>query len=531
MTSAMAAGTPLLRIDGLSKSFGGAKALDGVHLSVAPGEVHGLLGKNGSGKSTLVKILSGFHKPDAGSSLELNGKAMHLPLPPGAFRKLGLSFVHQNLGLIPSLSVLENLWVGTLVEGRLAPIDWRRARAAGREALDRFGVALDLDAPVARLSPVDRALLAIVRAFEEVRVADAEQGTPGLLLLDEPTPFLPREGVAKLFQLIRRVVEHGSSVIFISHDVDEVMEITDRVTVLRDGRVAADLVTRETTDEAVIEAIVGRKVARAGVVARSQTAAVSGPTYLRLKGVAGRSVRGVDLEVGLGEILGLTGLIGSGYEDIPYLVFGAQQAEAGAMDLGDLTNLALAQATPALSLKRGMALLPADRPGASGVGSLPVVDNLFLPSLDRFFTRKILDRSGMARRALELGGEFEVRPNNPGLSLSALSGGNAQKVLLARWMSRDPRLLLLDEPTQGVDVGAREQIFVAIRQAAARGMAVLCASSDHEQLAEICDRVLVFARGRVVAGLAGGDLTKDGIADACYAKTRGETAMTEDLMS
>jgi ribose transport system ATP-binding protein len=532
MTAQRAAGSaPLLRIDNLSKTFGGAKALDRIGLSVIPGEVHGLLGKNGSGKSTLVKVLAGFHKPDPGCTLELNGKAVHLPLHAGAFRKLGLSFVHQNLGLIPSLSVLENLQVGALVEGRLAPIDWPRARASGRQALDRFGVALDLDAPVARLSPVDRALLAIVRAFEEVRLAQAAHGTPGLLLLDEPTPFLPREGVAKLFQLIRRVVEHGSSVIFISHDVDEVMEITDRITVLRDGRVAADLVTRQTTDAAVIEAIVGRKVARAGVVARSQEAAVSGPAYLRLQGVAGRTVRGVDLEVARGEILGMTGLIGSGYEEIPYLVFGAQAALAGTMDLGDLASLPLARATPARSLALGMALLPADRPGASGVGSLSVIDNLFLPSLDRFFTRKVLDRAAMARRALELGATFEVRPNAPALPLSALSGGNAQKVLLARWMSRDPRLLLLDEPTQGVDVGAREQIFAAIRQAAARGMAVLCASSDHEQLAEICDRVLVFARGRVVDSLTGALLTKDGIADACYANTRADIAITEDMPS
>jgi ribose transport system ATP-binding protein len=531
MSEAATVGAPLLRIENLSKTFGGAKALDGVNLSVSPGEVHGLLGKNGSGKSTLVKILSGFHKPDPGSTLELNGKTVHLPLPAGAFRKLGLSFVHQNLGLIPSLSVLENLRIGELVEGSLAPIDWPRARVAGREALARFGVRLELDMPVVRLSPVDRALLAIVRAFEEVRAAQETHGTPGLLLLDEPTPFLPREGVAKLFHLVRRVVEHGSSVIFISHDVDEVMEITDRITVLRDGKLAAELVTAQTTDEAVIEAIVGRKVARAGVFARSQTAAVSRPAYLRLTGGTGDVVRGVNLEVGQGEIVGMTGLIGSGYEEIPHLVFGARKATAGVMDLGERTGLLLAQASPSASLERGMALLPADRPGASGVASLSVADNMFLPSLDRFFTRKVLDRKGMASQALELGAAFEVRPNNPALPLSALSGGNAQKVLLARWMSRNPKLLLLDEPTQGVDVGAREQIFVAIRQAAAKGMAVLCASSDHEQLAEICDRVLIFTRGRVVASLTGASLTKDGIADACYANARGEIAMTEDVLS
>ncbi len=516
---------PLLRIDALSKTFGAAKVLDNIALSVKPGEVLGLLGKNGSGKSTLVKILAGFHRPDPGCSLVFNGRPTPLPLSAGAFRKLGLSFVHQNLGLIPSLSVLENLQVGALVEGGVAAIDWGRARAAGQRALDRFGVAIDIDATVAQLSPVDRALLAIVRAFEEVRLAEDAHGTPGLLLLDEPTPFLPREGVAKLFRLIRQVAEHGSGVIFISHDVDEVMEITDRVVVLRDGAVVADLVTRETTDEAVIEAIVGRKVARAGVTARVADAGPARPSYLRLRGVSGQSLQDVDLDAGQGEVVGLTGLIGSGYAEIPYLVFGAQRATAGAMDLGDAFGLPLAKASPARSLELGMALLPADRAGAGGVASLSVMENLFLPSLDRFFTHKILDLGAMLRVAHALGAQFEVRPNTPSAPLSTLSGGNAQKVLLARWMSRDPRLLLLDEPTQGVDVGARESIFIAIRRAAAQGMAVLCASSDHEQLAEICDRVLVFARGRVVASLVGEQLTKDGIADACYAGARSDALM------
>jgi ribose transport system ATP-binding protein len=526
MPPAVSDALPVLTIRNLSKTFGATKVLDRVDLTVRPGEVHGLLGKNGSGKSTLVKVLAGFHAPDAGAELKLNGQAVHLPLHAGEFRRLGMSFVHQNLGLIPSLTVLENLGIGDLVEGNLGAINWGAKRKAGQAALDRFGVALDLEAPVARLSPVDRALLAIVRAFEEVRRAQELNAAPGLLLLDEPTPFLPREGVQALFQLIRRVVEQGSSVIFISHDVDEVMEITDRVTVLRDGIVAGELQTASTTDEAVIEAIVGRKVARAGVVARSQDAAPSRPAYLKLRNVTGGAVREVSLDVGKGEVLGLTGLLGSGYEDLPYLVFGARAADRGLMDLGEARGLDLSRGSPAASLKRGMALLPADRPGASGVESLPVADNLFLPSLDRFFRRGVLDRAGMARRALELGGEYEVRPNAPHMPLRSLSGGNAQKVLIARWMSRDPSLLLLDEPTQGVDVGTREQIFRAIRAAAGRGMAVMCASSDYEQLAEISDRVLVFNRGRVTASLTGAALTKDGIADACYASAKDSATMS-----
>ncbi len=523
MDAALTGPAPILSLRNLSKTFGGTRVLDRVALSVGPGEVRGLLGKNGSGKSTLVKVLAGFHPPDPGAELLLNGQAVPLPLAAGAFRRHGLSFVHQNLGLIPSLTVLENLVIGDLVEGRFGAVNWGRKRAEGQGALDRFGVALDLRHRVDELSPVERALLAIVRAFEALRAAREDHGHAGVLVLDEPTPFLPREGVAKLFALVRQGAAQGSGVIFISHDVDEVMEITDHITVLRDGVVAADLVTAQTTDAEVIEAIVGRRVARAGVVARSQTATTHAP-YLRLAGVSGRAVRDVSLQVGRGEVVGLTGLLGSGYEEIPYLVFGARPAAAGRMDLGETRDIALEGASPAVSIARGMGLLPADRPGASAVESLPMVDNLFLPSLDRFFGRKALNRGAMIREARELGQTFDVRPNDPHATLSSLSGGNAQKVLIARWMSRDPSLLLLDEPTQGVDVGAREQIFAAIRAAAAQGVAVICASSDYEQLAEICDRVLVFSRGRITATLDGGQLTKDGIAEACYASARGEAA-------
>jgi ribose transport system ATP-binding protein len=513
--SAASPDEPILQIENLSKTFGGAKALDAISFSLRPGEVHGLLGKNGSGKSTLVKVLAGFHAPDPGARLAINGHAMHLPLTPGEFRRLGLSFVHQNLGLVPSLSVLENLRIAELVSMRHLHIDWRRERQRARTALERFGLDMSPDQRVDRLSPVDRALLAIVRAFEDIAIAREEHGLRGVLVLDEPTPFLPSSGVAQLFDLVRRVVEHGSSVIFISHDIDEVKQITDRITVLRDGRVAAVLDTAAATHEQVIEAIVGRRIARAGMTAKSQSATSHAP-FAHLTGVEGRTVRGVDIDIGRGEILGLTGLIGSGYEEIPYLAFGASKAATGTMTIEGET-VELARRTPKASIAAGLALLPGDRQGASGVDSLPVADNMLLPDLDRFFSRLLLNRAGMRRRAAELSVLFEVHPNNPGLNLSALSGGNAQKVLIARWMNRQPKLLLLDEPTQGVDVGTREQVFAALRRAAADGMSIVCASSDFEQLAEICDRVHVFARGRICATLTGASITKDGIADACFA--------------
>ncbi len=508
---------PVLRVEGIAKTFGGARALKGVGFDVLPGEVHGLLGKNGSGKSTLVKILAGFHAPDPGGRLEINGEAAELPLRPGDFRRLGMSFLHQNLGLVPSLTVLENLRVASITRGGRAAIDWRRERAAANDALARNQVDVPTNARIDRLTPVDRALVAIVRAVEEIRDSRALSGRPGVLILDEPTPFLPRESVGRLFALIRRIVADGSGVVFISHDIDEVAEITDRVTVLRDGAVAGTRVTKQATHGEIVELIVGRRLAHAPPV-RDDAPTVHAP-FARVTALQGRT----GFAIGRGEVLGLTGLIGSGYEEIPYLLFGARPCRQGQLDLGDARR-DLAGMTPRAAIGLGMALLPGDRQGASGVDSLPIVDNLFLPDISRFFRGGRLRRGAMLAEALQLGQRYEVHPNDPSLRLSALSGGNAQKVLIARWMNRTPRLLLLDEPTQGVDVGTRQQIFAALRAAAAGGMAVLCASSDAEQLAEICDRVLVFARGAIVAELTGSALAKDSIAQACYVPAPAEAA-------
>ena len=517
--AARGAATPVLELTNIAKSFGGTKALAGVSLKVLPGEVHGLLGKNGSGKSTLVKVLAGFHAPDPGGQMAVNGEPVALPLGPGDFRRLGMSFVHQNLGLVPSLTVLENLRLASLTGTGRARIDWTGERKAARAALAKFDLGLDIEERVARLSPVDRALLAIVRAFEDIRTGLAASGRPGLVLLDEPTPFLPREGVDKLFALMRQIADGGSSVVFISHDIDEVMAITDRVTVLRDGQVAGSLLTAEASHESVVELIVGRKLARSTAVRSAPD--IQRPTQVVLNDVASRRLAPSSIVIGRGEILGLTGLIGSGYEELPYLAFGATKAEAGSLVLAGGEPIPLADMTPRRALDLGLALLPGDRQGASGVDSLTILDNMLLPDIGRFFRGGRLDHGAMRREASSLGNSFEVTPNDPLAKLSALSGGNAQKVLIARWMNRKPALLLLDEPTQGVDVGTRQHIFSALRAAASEGMSILCASSDAEQLAEICDRVLIFARGRIVAEITGDAITKDHIAAATYASLGG----------
>ena len=503
---------PALAFRNLSKTFGGVHALKRVDLTVHSGEVHGLLGQNGSGKSTLIKILAGYHEPDPGAELRVHGQEVRLPVRPGQFREHGISFVHQDLGLIPELTATENLYMGML-ESR--PPWWIRETHLMRDAGDLFaqyGVDIDPRLAVESLTPVQRALLAIVRAMEEIRQTRDRDDQKSLLVLDEPTPFLPRHDVEKLFELVRAIVVRGASVVFVSHDVDEVLEITDRATVLRDGELVDTLETDNVSREALIESIVGRKVSNE----RASIGQVLGrPVSIQLRGLTGGRCHDVSLDLHKGEIVGLTGLIGSGYEEALYLIYGATHVERGAINLAG-RPIDLRTQTPRQAIQHGMVLVPADRNQAGAVGELSVLDNLSLPNLGEMAQGLWINWRKHASVAKGLAERFDVRPPRPELEFKALSGGNQQKVLLAKWLQTNPRLVLLDEPTQGVDVGARQQVFEVVRGAAREGATVLCASSDYEQLAVLCHRVVIFNRGRVATQLMGPQLSKDAIAEACY---------------
>jgi len=480
----LAADVAALAVRHVSKSFRGVRALDGASLTLRRGEVHGLLGENGSGKSTLIRILAGYHAPEPGAELEVGGRPTRLPLPPGRARELGIAFVHQDLGLIPSLSVFENLRLGELAARRDWRISWRRERARAGDALARFGVELDPRRPVARLRPVVRALLAIVRAAEEL-------GGKGVLVLDEPTVFLPEPETRRLFGLARELADAGASVLFVSHDLEEVLELTDRLTVLRDGRVVATGGTAGLEPDALAELMTGRRLEAA--VPRHKPA---GRVAVSVADLTGQVVRDISFEVHEREVVGLTGLLGSGFEEVPYLLFGARPGRAGRLSLGNERHDATTM-TPDRALHAGIALLAADGEREGAVGSLPILDHVTLPVLDRYATTLGLDRRRMHRDVAGLLAGLGVRPCEPKLAFHALSGGNQQKTLLAKALNAGPRLLLLDEPTRGVDVGARGQIFTLIRQAAEQGACVICASTDREELAAICDRVLVFSGGRI----------------------------------
>jgi ribose transport system ATP-binding protein len=500
--------SPQLEARHISKAFGGEQALDDVSLRVEKGEVHGLLGENGSGKSTLIKVLAGFHAPEEGGELWINGNKVELPLKPGDFRGFRMSFVHQHLALMPSLTVLENLLLPKLATARGIRLAWRDERARARVTMTEFGVNLDPDQRVSSLTQIERALLAIVRAATELESSAPENEDKwgvGLLILDEPTVFLSEEGLQRLFDLIERVVASGASVIFVSHDLDEVISISDRITVLRDGRVAGTVKTEETNKAKLVELIVGHELETA---AATTSRAEAAETAVRVSGLSTERglIQDVNLSMRRGEIVGLTGLIGSGFDEIPYMLYGAGPGIGGELTIeGEVTRLDAI--TPARALRAGVALIPANRQRDGSIASLSVEDNVMMQVLPNYFRGLHLHGREMSRDAAETLGRFDVRPNRPDLKYSSLSGGNQQKVVLAKWLQRPCKLLLLHEPTQGVDVGARLQIFELIRAEAASGTVVLCASSDHEQLELLCDRVLILGSGQVVRELAGDEVT------------------------
>jgi ribose transport system ATP-binding protein len=499
--------TPALEAIRLSKSFGGVTVLDAVSFALAPGEILGLVGCNGSGKSTLIKILSGYHEPDPGGVLKIAGREVTFPLAPGQAHRLGLSFVHQDLGLVPRLTVLENMRVGRFQTAAGWRIQWRREREAVRAALERFGLSIAPDTPVSDLPAVDRALVAIIRA-----VGDVEGQGGGVLVLDEPTAYLPRDGVDRLFRAVRQVAAAGTSVIFVSHHLEEITALTTRIAVVRDGALVGIVPTAQASEAQLIELILGRKLEESYPHVPSSLTEVR----LAVEHLSGHVARDVSFQVRRGEVLGLTGLVGMGHEEVPYLLFGAAHAVGGTMRIGDAT-LPAADMSPRQAVQSGIALLPADRQHASGVSSLTLKENVTLPVLDTFYHGGLLRQYREIAHAAGLIRTYDVRPPILTRRLETLSGGNQQKALLAKWLQRRPPVLLLHEPTQGVDVGARREIFAQIRQAAAGGSAVVLCSTEYEDLAHMCDRVLVFRYGRMVAEISGETLTEDRIVEQCYA--------------
>ncbi|MGD9985470.1 sugar ABC transporter ATP-binding protein [Pseudonocardia sp.] len=487
----------LLVASGWSKTFGPRRVLSDVALTIKRGEIHGLVGQNGSGKSTFIKILSGFHNPDDGARLQVRGDDVDLPLHPGRPHELGIAFVHQDLGLIESATVLENMRVGQFETGPLWRVSWAQERARVRTLLESFGMSVSPDTPVRSLSQAERALLAIARALDQV-----DHVENAILVLDEPTPHLSREAAEVLLTRVREIAAKGAGVLLVTHSLSEILSLTDRVTVLRDGALVDTASTAQLTEDRLIELIVGFSLDNL----YPDKAESAGDVLMRARGLTSNVTAPFSMDLRRGEVVGLTGLLGSGWEQIPYLLFGATPSSAGELTINEQA-FAPGTLTPGAAIRAGVALIPSNRPVDGAVAGATVIENLTLTTLRKYFAGGFLQKRRQLSDVREQLDVFDVRPRDPHAGMGTLSGGNQQKVLLAKWFRSDPDVLLLHEPTQGVDIGARTQIFEHIRAAAVDGTSIVIASGEHEDLAALCDRVLVFCDGVVTAEIAGAELT------------------------
>lgn len=486
--------TALLSARGVRKSFGGVEVLHGVDLDAAGGSVLALLGENGAGKSTLVKILAGDYTPDAGE-FEIEGKRFD-HLTPIATRAAGVRMIHQEFQDAPSLSVAENVSLGRLPASR-GFVRWRDVRKRAKAVLAQMGVELELNAMVGSLRVGERQIVEIARALaDEAKV----------LILDEPTAALSQQEVERLFTFIKRLRDHGAAIIYITHRLDEVHAISDRVQVLRDGSVAALGETKDFDRRTLVEAMIGRS---AGEVSRPPGSApeVGAKRVLELRGARiERAFENATLSVSPGEIVALYGQLGSGAAEIAEAVFGLRRLDAGDLLIGG--KLASAKG-PGTSIGRGVGFVPADRKREAILGVRPVAENVAVPSWRRLARWLVfISRRAEGHAYYRWHEALSIRSRNDPLQpIGTLSGGNQQKVVLARWLERGSPLLVMIEPTRGVDVGARAELYRSMRELAADGIGMLVATSDYEEVVQVADRALVLARGRIVAELEGDVIT------------------------
>ena len=488
--------TTVLSARGVRKSFGGVEVLHGVDLDAAEGSILALLGENGAGKSTLVKILAGDYQPDE-AAIEIGGRAFDHVTPITA-RSAGVRMIYQEFQDAPSLTVAENISLGRLPASH-GIVDWRAIRERAVRVLEQMGVDLDPRAVVGSLGVGERQVVEIARALsDEARV----------LILDEPSAALSQQEVDRLFEFLRRLRDHGAAIIYITHRLDEVHAISDRVQVLRDGSVAALGETKSFDRRSLVEAMIGRA---AGDVARPgpRTWELGSGPVLELKAAtAARAFEHVDLKVLPGEIVALYGKLGSGSMEVGEAAFGLRRLESGSIVVAGRPAGAKG---PADAIGRGVGFVPADRKRAAIFAIRSVAENVAAPSWRRLARWGFLITARREARAYRRWHkELSIRSrNDPGQPIGTLSGGNQQKVVLARWLERGTPLLVLVEPTRGVDVGARAELYRSMRELAASGVGMLVSTSDYEEVVQVADRATVMARGKVVLELEGDEITTE----------------------
>ena len=475
-------------------------------LDLLPGEVHALVGENGAGKSTLVKILAGVHQPDSGT-IWLDGEPTQIH-GPAQSRSLGIAVVHQEPRLFPDLTVAENVFIGHAPSTRLGTIDWGAMRRAAQALFDELDVQLDVGAPVRGLSMADQQLIEIAKSLS----VDAR-----VLILDEPTASLSAHEVSRLFAIVRQLRDRGVSVLFVSHRLDEVFELCDRATVFRDGRHVITTSTRELTTADLVRHMVGRAVSLFPKVE-----APTGDVLLEVSDLTRTGAfRDVSFAVRAGEILGFAGLVGAGRTEVARVLFGVDQPDGGEIRLD---GSPVSFGSPSAAMHAGIAYLPEDRHQEGLVLDFSIAQNVTLPILPRLFPRFLLRSSIERKVARDYTQQFNVRMTGVDQLVGALSGGNQQKVVLAKWLASKPRVLILDEPTRGIDIGAKVEVHRIISELAASGLGIILISSDLPEVLAMSDRILVLHEGRITAEIPRDRATEERVMFAATGSADGGDA-------
>jgi rhamnose transport system ATP-binding protein len=500
--------SPLLSVSGVTKAFAGVQALRGVSFDLRAGEVHALVGENGAGKSTLIKVITGAHRPDTGT-VEVESRRIDHNSPLVS-RSLGIAAIYQQPALFPDLTVAENMAMGFESGGAWRLIDWRGRRARARELLDRIGARIDPDAPVSELTMPEQQM---------VEIAKSLGGQAKVLIMDEPTASLPEHEVANLFRVVRDLKSQGVGIVYISHRLDELYALADRVTVLRDGQTVATRPMKEVERPELIRLMVGREIS--AIFPKRDVPQGDVVLETRALGCRESGVRNVSLSIRAGEILGLAGLVGAGRTELARILFGLTPATDGSISIGGRPATIR---TPADAVDLGIAYVPEDRRRHGVILEMPIAENVTLAVLRRISKGGFLDFG----REREIAGTYVDRlgVKTPSIDTPAghLSGGNQQKVALSRWLATDPKVLILDEPTQGIDVGAKAEIHRLMVDLAEKGLAILMISSELPEVLGMSDRIAVLRGGAVAGILPRGGATQEKVMALALGHVEGAAA-------
>ena len=489
--------TPALRLENIVKTFPGVRALDGVSFEVYPGEVHALMGENGAGKSTLMKVLGGIHQPNEGRILV--GEAPAVMAGPLEAKAKGIVFIHQELSLAEELTVAENIYLGELPRKSLGRVDWATLYARTNEILKKLKVGFDARATVGTLSIANQQMVEIARAL----TVDAKA-----VIFDEPTASLTDAEKVVLFEVIEDLKKDGVGIIYISHRMEEIFRITDRISVLRDGQYRGTLVTAETTEDEVTQLMIGRSLD----LSRNHEHAELGDVALEVRGLScGDLYRDVSFEIRRGEVVGFYGLVGAGRTEIAETLFGLREPSAGQILLD---GQEVRVHSPADAIARGISLVPEDRKGQGLVLGMNCRDNMTLPQVDDLKAGPFVSDGAEIAIFDQYRDKLDIRTPGWRQTVGNLSGGNQQKIVIGKWLSMHPTLLIVDEPTRGIDVGSKSEIHKLIRQLASQGYAVMVISSEMPEVLHVSDRIVAMYHGELIRTFTSDEVTEDSLIQA-----------------